>query len=119
MGFPAPPQPVLASPLGVTQLTWGAIVVEFALVMGLVARRAVRPYLQIAGLGLHGSIALLMGLGSFAFIMAAALMLYLRPADLPFPSPLPLSVAGGLDSPSPCRPFLPGTPAHGRDPGTP
>ncbi|GAB1821722.1 sporulation-delaying protein SdpB family protein [Herbidospora sp. RD11066] len=84
-------QPVLATQLGVTLFTWGALAVEFALFMGLVARRAVRPYLLAAGLALHGSIALLMGLGSFAFIMAGALVLYLRPPDLPFSRPMPVS----------------------------
>lgn len=76
--------PVLAHPVGVTLLTWGAIAVEFALVMGLVARRAARPYLLAAGVLLHGSIAVLMGLGSFSLAMIGALVLFLRPLDLPF-----------------------------------
>ncbi|MGW0809507.1 sporulation-delaying protein SdpB family protein [Nonomuraea sp. NPDC002799] len=98
-----------ASPLGVTMLTWGAIAVEFALFLGLVARRAVRPYLLAAGLALHALIGLLMGLGSFALAMAACLVVYLRPVDLPFaPVRLPL---GRLTSrwraprpPGPARP---------------
>ncbi|MFG3442568.1 sporulation-delaying protein SdpB family protein [Nonomuraea sp. NPDC047897] len=76
--------PVLAHPLGVTLLTWGSIAVEFALVMGLVARRVVRPYLLAAGVFLHASIAVLMGLGSFSLAMIGALVLFLRPLDVPF-----------------------------------
>ncbi|MFC4535922.1 sporulation-delaying protein SdpB family protein [Sphaerisporangium dianthi] len=77
-------QPVLASPVGVTLLTWGTVAVEFALFLGLVARRAARPYLLVSGLALHASIAILMGLGSFALAMSASLILYLRPLDQPF-----------------------------------
>ncbi|TKK87198.1 hypothetical protein FDA94_18970 [Herbidospora galbida] len=87
-------RPVLASAAGVTLLTWGAIAVEFALVLGLVARREAWPYLLLAGLGLHASIALLMGLGSFALTMMACLVLYLRPADTPLPGPVPMPVHG-------------------------
>ncbi|WP_188193676.1 sporulation-delaying protein SdpB family protein [Nonomuraea sp. SYSU D8015] len=75
--------PVLANSLGVTMLTWGSVAIEFALVLGLVARRPVRPYLLAAGLALHLSIAVLMGLGSFALVMIGCLLLYLRPLDLP------------------------------------
>ncbi|MEV4011794.1 sporulation-delaying protein SdpB family protein [Nonomuraea angiospora] len=83
-------RPVLAGAAGVTILTWGAVAVEFALVFGLFARRAARPYLLGAGVLLHVSIALLMGLGSFALAMIASLVLYLRPLDQPWPLPDPL-----------------------------
>jgi antimicrobial peptide system SdpB family protein len=79
--------PVLADAAGVTILTWGTVAVEFALVFGLFARRAARPYLLGAGVLLHGSIALFMGLGSFALAMIACLVLYLRPLDRPWPAP--------------------------------
>lgn len=81
--------PVLAHPVGVTLLTWGSVAVEFALVLGLVARWPARGYLLAAGVLLHSSIALFMGLGSFALAMGAALVLYLRPLD----RPLPLQIA--------------------------
>ncbi|NRQ31658.1 HTTM domain-containing protein [Nonomuraea sp. NN258] len=76
--------PVLAHPVGVTLFTWGAVAIEFALVFGLVARGNGLPYLLAAGLFLHASIALLMGLGSFALAMSGALVLYLRPPDRAF-----------------------------------
>ncbi|GGM76579.1 hypothetical protein GCM10012275_54130 [Longimycelium tulufanense] len=76
--------PVLRSSVGVILLTWGPIVVEFALFLGLVARRAVRPYLLAAGIALHASIALVLGLGSFALAMMGCLVLFLRPTDHPF-----------------------------------
>lgn len=76
--------PVLVNPVGVTLLTWGSVAVEFSLVLGLVAGRRARPYLLVGGLLLHASIALLMGLGSFALAMAGCLVLYLRPLDRPF-----------------------------------
>ncbi|WP_326645822.1 hypothetical protein OG884_14335 [Streptosporangium sp. NBC_01755] len=77
-------EPLRVSSVGVTLLTWGPVAIEFALVMGLVSRRAVRPYLLVAGLTLHTLIGLLMGLGSFALAMFACLVIYLRPLDRPF-----------------------------------
>lgn len=59
--------------------------VEFALALGLIAKRAVRPYLLAAGIALHVCIATLMGLWSFSIVMIAALILYLRPLDQPVP----------------------------------
>jgi antimicrobial peptide system SdpB family protein len=89
-------EPVLASAAGVTLLTWGTVALEFALVLGLVAGRAARPYLLMAGITLHAGIAAFMGLGSFALAMVASLVLYLRPPDLPF-ALAPLRAARLLD----------------------
>lgn len=80
--------PILADPVGVTVLTWGTIALEFALVFGLIARRDARPYLLGAGILLHASIALVIGLGSFGLIMIGCLVLFLRPLDQPF-APVP------------------------------
>jgi antimicrobial peptide system SdpB family protein len=80
---------VTASGLGVLALTWVPLVIEFAIVLGLFAHRAVRPYLLVAGIALHLSIAMLMGLWSFAIAMIACLILLLRPLDLPFADPRP------------------------------
>lgn len=68
----------------VQSLTWGAMIIEFALALGLIARRSVRPYLLIAGLSLHLGIGVLMGLPSFSIAMFGALVLFLRPFDEPF-----------------------------------
>ena len=73
--------PVLMSSLGVLLLTWVPLVIEFALVLGLVARRPVRPYLLLSGILLHAGIGAMMGLWSFAFAMFGALVLYLWPLD--------------------------------------
>jgi antimicrobial peptide system SdpB family protein len=79
-------QAVAAHPVGALALTWGTLVLEFALVLGLIAKRAVRPYLLAAGIALHLSIAVLMGLWSFSIVMIAALVLFLRPVDQPVPT---------------------------------
>jgi len=76
--------PILSDPLGITAMTWGPLVIEFALALGMIARRPVRPYLLVAGVTFHVAIGLLMGLGSFMLAMHACLVLYLRPVDLPF-----------------------------------
>ncbi|MFD7285668.1 sporulation-delaying protein SdpB family protein [Streptomyces sp. NPDC059863] len=73
--------------LGVVAFTWMPLVIEFAIVLGLIAKRSVRPYLLVAGVALHASIGLLMGLGSFALAMFGCLVLHLRPFDQPFEFP--------------------------------
>lgn len=97
-----------ASPLGVAMLTWGAVAVEFALFLGLVARRAVRPYLLVAGLVLHTCIGVLMGLGSFALAMFACLVVHLRPLDQPFRLDRLPRVAARSSAPCPAAPVLNG-----------
>jgi len=80
-------EPILLSSVGVQAITWGALVTEFCLFMGLTAKRSVRPWLLAAGFGLHLGIAVLMGLWSFSLAMMGCLVLYLRPLDLPWPAP--------------------------------
>ncbi|MCC8907432.1 sporulation-delaying protein SdpB family protein [Curtobacterium sp. GD1] len=66
--------------------TFGTIALEFLLAIGpLIAARA-RPALLFLGLGLHGAIALLMGITSFSIVMAAALFLHLAPINGAFPA---------------------------------
>lgn len=77
-------RPVLLSPYGVQALTWGPLMVEFAMFCGLFASRGVRPWLLITGVMFHLGIGTFMGLWSFALAMIGALVLYLRPLDDPF-----------------------------------
>lgn len=71
--------PIIASPVGVTVLTWGSVTVEFLLACALFMRPLPRRFLLVAGLGLHAGIMVTMGLVSFFCSMAAALLLYLIP----------------------------------------
>jgi hypothetical protein len=76
--------PILTNGLGVAALTWGTIMLEFCLAVGLVLSRRWWGHLLVAGLALHLLIALFMGLVSFGMAMAGALILFLRPVDRPF-----------------------------------
>jgi len=78
-------RPLLLNPLTVSMMTWGVIVVELFLMMGLVATRAVRKVLLVFGILLHVSIMILQGLGTFSLTMFGALVLYLWPLDEPLP----------------------------------
>jgi antimicrobial peptide system SdpB family protein len=77
-------RPFLINPFTVSMMTWGVIVVELFLMMGLVATRAVRKILLAFGITLHLSIMVMQGLGSFSLTMFGALILYLWPLDEPF-----------------------------------
>lgn len=77
--------PALAQPAVVMALTWGAILLEVSLAMGLFIKEEYRPWLFRAGLAFHTAILFVHGLFSFFFPMAAALILYLRSYDEPFP----------------------------------
>ena len=68
----------------VALLTWGAILLELTLFMGLVMPRAYRSVLLVAGIAFHVAIAIMMGLISFSMAMFAALVLYLRPVEKEF-----------------------------------
>lgn len=72
--------PLLHSGAGVAALTWGVVVLELVLAAGLVVEPRRRAPLLVAGLALHAGI-VGMGLMSFATVMFAALLLYLRPVD--------------------------------------
>lgn len=73
-------QPIVTSALGVTALSWGTIVLELLLALGLVLPRWTWRPLLIGGIMLHASITVMIGLLSFSIAMAAALILYLCPA---------------------------------------
>ena len=75
---------ILSNPALLAGITWGSIIVELFLFMGLFATRPVRRVLLCLGIGLHLGIMLFMGLTSFSVTMFAALILYLRPTDEPF-----------------------------------
>ncbi|GIG92219.1 sporulation-delaying protein SdpB family protein [Plantactinospora endophytica] len=99
---------VLSHGTAVAALTWGSMALEFALVFGLFAPRHRWPLLLAGGVALHLGIAVLMGLWSFGLAMFAALVLYLRPVDLPFPMPervraAALAVAGRIRRATPSR----------------
>lgn len=76
--------PILQTGIGVSALTWSAMLLEVALFMGLVVARPYRKYFLIAGLSFHTAIALVHGLVSFGLAMFGALILYLRPTELEF-----------------------------------
>ncbi|MER5938256.1 sporulation-delaying protein SdpB family protein [Streptomyces sp. NPDC001928] len=70
---------VVHSPLGVAAMTWGPLVLEIALAAALLMPQKVRWILLAAGVLFHLSIAVVMGLWSFAFAMWAGLLLLLAP----------------------------------------
>ena len=76
--------PLLANALSVTLITWGALMLQVFLFMGLVMDKRHRRVLLLLGLGFHAGIALIHGLISFAIAMWAALILYLRPVSEEF-----------------------------------
>lgn len=73
--------PVLENALAVAAITWGSMLIELALFLGLVVHRRFWKYLLPLGLVFHWAIALSMGLLSFSTAMSGALLLYLRPFD--------------------------------------
>jgi antimicrobial peptide system SdpB family protein len=74
-------EPALRNAAAVSSLTWGVLVVEILLMMGLLAGRRARWGLLVLGIALHGGIVIFHGLASFAVTMWGALILYLRPTD--------------------------------------
>lgn len=76
--------PVLENALGVTMLTWGALVIEIFLFAGLLATTRYRKSLFFLGIMLHAGIAVVHGLISFTFAMWGALVLYLWPMNEEF-----------------------------------
>lgn len=74
-------EPLLAGP-AVAVATWGVLVLEVLLGAALIASPAWRRWLLPVGIAFHLGIAQ-MGLASFAVVMCAALLLFLRPVDAP------------------------------------
>lgn len=74
---------VISSP-AVVLVTWGVLALELLLCAALLLDPRHWRALLISGLLLHAGIALLHGLVSFGFSMAAALVLYLRPHEKAF-----------------------------------
>ncbi|GGP53042.1 sporulation-delaying protein SdpB family protein [Streptomyces sindenensis] len=70
---------VVRQPLGVAALTWVPLFIELGLALALLLPRRGRLYLLAAGFLFHLSIALMMGLWSFAFAMWAGLVLLCLP----------------------------------------
>jgi len=77
-------RPVLGSSVLLAGLTWGTIVAELFLFMGLLATHRARRFLLWLGVTLHLGILVFMGLFSFSVTMFGALVLYLRPSREPF-----------------------------------
>ncbi|WP_164016003.1 sporulation-delaying protein SdpB family protein [Pyxidicoccus trucidator] len=76
--------PVLTSGAAITAITWGSIALEVFLFAGLLATRRTRGVLLALGISFHAAIALVHGLLSFAMVMWAALILFLRPVEEEF-----------------------------------
>jgi len=93
--FGAPPWlrpfllPLLENGITVSLMTWIPLALEVALFMALTMPRRRWAPLLVAGIAFHFGIALVQGLVSFSTVMTAALILYLRPVECPFATPLP------------------------------
>jgi len=88
--------PLMRQPAFLATITWGPILIELFLFMGIIASRPARRVLLVLGIGLHLGILFLMGLVTFSIVMFGALVLYLRPVDEPFHLPV-ARIRGLLD----------------------
>ncbi|MET9763122.1 hypothetical protein ABZ016_29465 [Streptomyces sp. NPDC006372] len=70
---------IVDNPVGVAAMTWGPLALEIALAAALLMPQRVRWMLLPAGILFHLSIAVVMGLWSFALAMWAGLLLLLSP----------------------------------------
>jgi antimicrobial peptide system SdpB family protein len=77
--------PLLTSPIPVLCMTWGAIILEIFLAMGLIADRRFRVRLMWLGIFFHTGIAIAFGITSFVLVMWGALILFLGADDIPQP----------------------------------
>lgn len=77
-------RPIVLSAVGVTLLTWCVLIAEYLLSAALVMPKRFWGLLLVMGLSLHAGIILVHGLWSFAIVMFAALILYLRPCERPW-----------------------------------
>ncbi len=76
--------PLLKSSLFLTISTWGVLIFELLLFLGLVLDKKWRLPLMVSGILFHFFIILLFGLSSFFFAMTGALILYLGPVQKGF-----------------------------------
>ncbi len=74
--------PILSNAWLLALTTWSVLVLELLLFSGIFARGKVRIALLLFGIAFHIGIIFLHGIFSFAFIMVAALTIYLVPFDL-------------------------------------
>lgn len=79
--------PLLASAVVTAAASWGTIALETALAVSPLTGGMVRRVLLVGGLGLHGSIALTMGLWSFSMAMFAVVLLLTVPLASPIYQP--------------------------------
>jgi antimicrobial peptide system SdpB family protein len=82
-------EPLLTSAVPVLTITWGTMLLEILLSMGLLAETRYRAGLLILGLMFHAGIAVVFGLSSFMLAMDAALLLYLGDPRWTFRLPRP------------------------------
>ena len=95
-------QPVLQNGISVVALTWGAILVEVFLFLGIAASPRAKVWLFWLGMAFHGLIAVGIGLWSFSVAMVGALILYLWPLDRPFNADGVRSIAAWVTGARPC-----------------
>jgi antimicrobial peptide system SdpB family protein len=79
--------PLISNSFVVLSITWGTLVLETLLFMGLVMNKKWWRILLIFGLSFHLMIIFVHGLVSFFFAMAGSLVLYLRPIEQEFNIP--------------------------------
>ncbi|MBH1938633.1 HTTM domain-containing protein [Streptomyces sp. AV19] len=72
-------RPIITTPLGVGLMTWVPLVIELSLAICLLLPQRLRWWVMNAGLFFHLSIALVMGLWSFALAMAAGILVLCQP----------------------------------------
>ncbi|WP_331254334.1 sporulation-delaying protein SdpB family protein [Streptomyces halstedii] len=110
-GAPGPLQPlvnpVLASPLGVALLTWVPLVIEIGLAASLLLAQRWRWRLFAAGVLFHLSIAVMMGLWSFALAMIGGLVVLCLPLGSHLHVTLPEAVRGMAGRRGTAAPNLP------------
>ncbi|TQK98406.1 antimicrobial peptide system SdpB family protein [Streptomyces puniciscabiei] len=71
--------PIIATPLGVALMTWAPLAIELSLAVCLLLPQRQRWWVMSAGLVFHLSIALIMGLWSFALAMAGGILVLCQP----------------------------------------
>ncbi|MBV8556851.1 MAG: HTTM domain-containing protein [Planctomycetaceae bacterium] len=106
--------PLTQYPVAVNILTYGAVLIEFALAF-LLWFRATRPWTIIAGLALHGGVHLMVNIPIFGEMMAACYICFLQPDEVdvvlrrlnpahwfrrPPHSTVAATIPGRVDSPS-------------------